>query len=70
VQAVIAGENVTYRLGARAASRPELAAVLARAHAIGADLTLSCSRWRSSVRPKGRGERILLAHPPADHAYR
>jgi UDP-N-acetylmuramoyl-tripeptide--D-alanyl-D-alanine ligase len=64
VQAVLAGAPVAYRLGAPGRHLVQNSlAVLAAAHAIGADLPrvmLGLARFRA---PKGRGERIELAHP-------
>jgi UDP-N-acetylmuramoyl-tripeptide--D-alanyl-D-alanine ligase len=64
VQAAIAGESVAYRLGAPGRHLVQNSlAVLATAHAIGADLSsvmLALAQFRA---PKGRGEQIQLAHP-------
>jgi UDP-N-acetylmuramoyl-tripeptide--D-alanyl-D-alanine ligase len=64
VQAVLAGETVTYRLGAPGRHLVQNSlAVLAAAHALGADMTrvmLSLAHFRA---PKGRGERLQLHHP-------
>jgi UDP-N-acetylmuramoyl-tripeptide--D-alanyl-D-alanine ligase len=64
INAVVAGAPVTYRLGApgRHLAQNSLA-VLAAAHAVGADLArimLALGRFSA---PKGRGERIKLVHP-------
>lgn len=64
VQAIVAGEPVTYRLGAPGRHLVQNSlGVLAACHAIGADLSrvmLALAQFRA---PKGRGERIALAHP-------
>jgi UDP-N-acetylmuramoyl-tripeptide--D-alanyl-D-alanine ligase len=64
IQAVLAGEPVTYRLGApgRHLAQNSLA-VIAAANAIGADMTrvmLALAQFRA---PRGRGERLQLRHP-------
>jgi UDP-N-acetylmuramoyl-tripeptide--D-alanyl-D-alanine ligase len=64
VQAVLAGEKVTYRLGAPGRHLVQNSlAVIAAAHAAGADMPrvmLALSEFRA---PKGRGERFQLRHP-------
>lgn len=64
VQAELRGEPITYRLGAPGRHLVQNSlAVLAAADAVGADLArvmLALGRFRA---PKGRGERIELAHP-------
>lgn len=64
IQAVLHGVPMTYRLGAPGRHLVQNSlAVLAAAAAIGADVTrvaLALGQFRA---PKGRGERIRLAHP-------
>jgi UDP-N-acetylmuramoyl-tripeptide--D-alanyl-D-alanine ligase len=64
VQAVVSGEPVTYRLGAPGRHLVQNSlAVLAAAHAIGADLPRVMMALAGFRAPKGRGERFDLAHP-------
>lgn len=64
VQVRLFGEPVTYRLGAPGRHLVQNSlAVLAAAHAVGADVTrvvLALGKFRA---PKGRGERLPLTHP-------
>jgi UDP-N-acetylmuramoyl-tripeptide--D-alanyl-D-alanine ligase len=64
VQAILAGTPVTYRVGAPGRHLVQNSlAVLAAAHALGADLAqamLALARFRA---PRGRGERLKLRHP-------
>ena len=65
VQARLFGEPVTYRLGAPGRHLVQNSlAVLAAAHALGADLARVAAGARpASARRRGRGERMPLAHP-------
>jgi UDP-N-acetylmuramoyl-tripeptide--D-alanyl-D-alanine ligase len=64
VQAVVGGEPVTYRLGAPGRHLVQNSlAVLATAHAVGADLPRVMMALAGFRAPKGRGERFDLAHP-------
>jgi UDP-N-acetylmuramoyl-tripeptide--D-alanyl-D-alanine ligase len=64
VEASVAGETVTYRLGAPGRHLVQNSlAVIAAAHAIGADLPRVMLALEDFRAPKGRGERIPLEHP-------
>jgi UDP-N-acetylmuramoyl-tripeptide--D-alanyl-D-alanine ligase len=64
VRASLAGETVTYRLGAPGRHLVQNSlAVIAAAHAIGADLPQVMLALADFRAPKGRGERIPLVHP-------
>jgi UDP-N-acetylmuramoyl-tripeptide--D-alanyl-D-alanine ligase len=64
VEAAIAGRSVPYRLGAPGRHLVQNSlAVVAVAHAIGADLTGVLPALGAFRAPKGRGERHELAHP-------
>ena len=64
VNAILAGEPVTYRVGAPGRHLVQNSlAVLAAAHAIGADMTRVMLALAGFRAPKGRGERIQLRHP-------
>ncbi len=64
VNAVLAGEPVTYRVGAPGRHLVQNSlAVLAAAHAVGADMTRVMLALAGFRAPKGRGERLQLQHP-------
>ena len=64
VRASLAGETLTYRLGAPGRHLVQNSlAVIAAAHAIGADLPQVMLALADFRAPKGRGERIPLQHP-------